>query len=185
VSGGRVGYLHLATFTTAGYSEFVRQFHGQAAKEGLIIDSRWSAGGSVGGLLTDLLNRPPLNSAASRYSGDNAWPVPRWGGHFGRRMLLVSHMTVSAGENFAFYVQKLKLGTIVGTRTWGGLTGLNGNPALIDGGFVNVPNAPFFDESGWLIEGEGLHPDVAVERDPAAGTDAQLDAALARLMAPR
>jgi len=52
-------------------------------------------------------------------------------------------------------------------------------PALIDGGSINVPNAPFFDESGWLIEGHGLDPDIAVEDDPAQRTDLDADPQLA------
>jgi hypothetical protein len=43
---------------------------------------------------------------------------------------------------------------------------------------VNVPNAPFFDESGWLIEGHGLEPDVIIARDPVSDADAQLDKAI-------
>ena len=52
----------------------------------------------------------------------------------------------------------------------------------LDGGSVNVPNVPFFDASGYLVEGEGVVPDVAVERDPAVAEDAQLAAAVAQLL---
>ena len=180
-TGGRVGYVHVPEFTTSGYGEFVRQFSGQIGKEALIIDARWSLGGWVGGILAELLDRTPLNYAASRFS-TNAWPAQRWGAHFGRKALLVNHITVSAGENFAFYFRKLGLGPIIGTRTWGGLTGLNPVPALIDGGSVHIPNAPFFDDSGWLIEGHGLEPDEVVPYDPARSGDPQLDAAIRAVM---
>ena len=87
-------------------------------------------------------------------------------------------MTVSAGENFAYYFRKLKRGKIIGSRTWGGLIGLNGNPSLIDGGYFNIPNAPFFEENGtWMIEGYGLEPDIEMIGDPGGG-DQQLDAAI-------
>ncbi|HEV7921358.1 MAG TPA: S41 family peptidase [Thermoanaerobaculia bacterium] len=182
-SGGRIGYIHIPTFTTEGYSALERQLAGQVDKEALIIDPRWSQGGWTGGLMAELLARPRLNAAASRYS-DRAWPVPRWGAHFGPKALLVNHMVVSAGENFALYFRMLKLGPIIGTRTWGGLTGLNGTPALIDGGAVNVPNAPFFDaEGGFSIEGHGIDPDVVVEQDPAQAKDAQLEAAIKAMLA--
>ncbi|HWW62240.1 MAG TPA: S41 family peptidase, partial [Thermoanaerobaculia bacterium] len=175
-SGGRIGYIHIPDFTTNGFGDLARQYYGQIAKEALILDARWSIGGSTGATLAELFARRPLNYAASRYS-ENAWPAPRYGAHFGRKALLVNHITVSAGENFSSYFRKLALGPIVGSRTWGGLTGLNITPSLIDGGAVNIPNAPFFDESGWLIEGHGLDPDVVVEGDP----DAQLDAAVKAL----
>jgi len=76
-------------------------------------------------------------------------------------------------------------GPIVGARTWGGLTGLNPVPRLIDGGYVNVPNAPFFDDGQWLIEGHGLEPDIDVVNDPArmmSDGDAQLDAAVKAML---
>jgi C-terminal processing protease CtpA/Prc/tricorn protease-like protein len=184
-SGGRVGYLHVPAFNTTGLSEASRQFYGQIARDALIVDARWSPGGWAGAALAELLGRKPLNYAASRHS-DRAWPAQRYGAHFGPKALLVNHLVVSAGENFAHYFRTLGLGPLVGARTWGGLTGLNPVPRLIDGGAVNVPNAPFFDQSGWLIEGHGIEPDVTVEDDPAARDeftpDPQLVAAVKKMM---
>lgn len=182
-SGGRIGYVHIPDFTNAGYGDLARQFYAQLDKDALIIDARWSLGGSTGAAVAELLARRDLNFAAGRYN--QPWPSPRFGVHAGAKALLVNHITVSAGENFSYYFRKLGIGPIVGSRTWGGLTGLNGAPALIDGGAVNVPNAPFYDESGWLLEGHGLEPDVAVERDPASDADAQLDAAIRTLQSTR
>jgi tricorn protease len=178
-SGGRIGYVHVPDFSTSGLNEFVRQFYGLVDKDALIIDPRWSQGGWTGGVVAELLARVPLNYNAMRDSG-NVWPAPRQGAHFGPKCLLVNHMVVSAGENFSYYFRKLHLGPIIGTRTWGGLTGLNGTPPLIDGGSVNVPDAPFFDRGGWLIENHGLDPDVVVEDDPVrlTGRDPQLEAAI-------
>lgn len=186
-SNGRIGYVHIPEFTTRGFNELARQYYGQIHKAALIVDARWSTGGWTGGVTAELLARTPLNYTAGRYTDEN-WPAPRWGAHFGPKALLVSHMTVSAGENFAYYFRKLALGPLIGARTWGGLTGLNPVPSFIDGGSVNVPNAPFFDEtasqSHWLIEGHGLEPDIAVERDPARmDSDAQLDAAVKAMLA--
>jgi tricorn protease len=183
-SNGRIGYIHIPEFSTNALGDFARQFHGQIAKEALIIDARWSLGGSTGQMLAEALARRHLSSAAVRET-TNVWPTPRWGAHFGPKALLVNHITVSAGENFASFFRKLSIGPIIGTRTWGGLTGLNPVPQLIDSGSVNVPNAPFFDESGWLIEGHGLEPDVPVVRDPENAGDAQLDAAIEALSRER
>ena len=180
MSGGRIGYVHMPDFTTGGFNDFARQYHGQIARDALIVDARWSQGGWTGAIVAELLARQPLNAAAGRYTDEN-WPAQRWGAHFGPKALLVSHMTVSAGENFSYYFRKLAVGPLVGSRTWGGLTGLNPVPSLIDGGYVNVPNAPFFDDNRWLIEGHGIEPDIQVEADPArmnAEGDAQLEAAV-------
>jgi tricorn protease len=181
-TGGRIGYVHIPAFNASGFSELARQYYGQVAKEALIVDTRWSQGGSTGAIVAELLARRPLNYSASRYSTEPS-PAPSYGVHAGPKALLVNHITISAGENFAYYFRKLALGPIVGSRTWGGLTGLNPVPTLIDGGSINVPNAPFFDESGWLIEGHGLEPDLPVTRDPAADADAQLEAAVQALLA--
>lgn len=181
-SGGRIGYVHIPAFNQSGFSELARQYYGQVAKEGLIVDARWSQGGSTGAIVAELLARRPLNYYASRYSDEPA-TSPTYGAHFGPKALLVNHITISAGENFAFYFRKLNLGPLVGSRTWGGFTGLNPVPKLIDGGSINVPNAPFFDETGWMAEGHGLEPDLPVTRDPAAGSDAQLEAAVQALVA--
>lgn len=183
LTNGQVGYLHIPDFTFNGLSEFVRQFQGQIDKKALIIDPRWSQGGSVGDILVRMLDQPPLNYYGGRYNARD-WPVPARA-HQGPKCVLINHLVVSAGENFSYYFRKLGLGKLVGTRTWGGLVGLNGNPALIDGGYVNIPNAPFFSGEGeWLIENRGLEPDVEVLDDPslmADDNDPQLEAAI-RLM---
>lgn len=174
-TGGKVGYIHLPDVSINGLNAMTRQLYGQVDKDGLIIDARWSAGGSLGDVFANLLDPVSLNYLGGRYSLDR--PVP-WRYHRGPKRLIVSGMTVSAGENFAYYFRKLGRGKIIGSRTWGGLIGLNGNPALIDGGYFNVPNAPFFEDNGtWMIEGYGIDPDVEIIGDPG-GSDQQLDAAI-------
>lgn len=182
-SGGRIGYIHIPTFSTDGYSALERQLAAQIDKEALIIDPRWSQGGWTGALMAELLARPRLNATTGRYA-DRPWPVPRWGAHFGPKALLINHMVVSAGENFALYFQMLKLGPTIGTRTWGGLTGLNAVPPLIDGGAVNIPSVAFTDAHGaFTIEGHGIDPDVVVADDPAREEDAQLEEAIRAMLA--
>ena len=70
------------------------------------------------------------------------------------------------------------LGPLIGKRTWGGVVGGN-NSLLIDGSSVFVPQGGHNDVSGeWIIEGEGVSPDIEVENTPKdmlAGKDAQLE----------
>jgi tricorn protease len=50
---------------------------------------------------------------------------------------------------------------------------------LIDGGYFNIPNAPFFEDNGtWMIEGYGIEPDVEIIGDPGSTSDNQLNAAI-------
>ncbi|HKR64168.1 MAG TPA: S41 family peptidase, partial [Thermoanaerobaculia bacterium] len=185
ISDGRVGYVRIPDFGTNGYNEFARQFHTQIEKKALVFDPRWSQGGWIGAAVAEMLARPVLNSAAMRYSA-HAWPAIRYGMHQGPKAVVLNHLVVSAGENFSYYFRRLGLGPLVGSRTWGGMTGLNPVPSLIDGGSLNVPNAPFFDDSGWIGEGRGIEPDVVIEDDPARrgpmDLDPQLDAAVRALM---
>lgn len=173
-SGGRIGYLRVSDFGLTGFNSFMAQLGGQLTKAALIIDPRWSPGGWTGGLLAETLSRPELNFLTYRYA-TTTWPAMRLGVHHGPKALLVNHLTVSAGENFAYYFRKLKLGPLVGSRTWGGLTGINPVPSLIDGGSLNVPGAPFSDRGEWIIEGHGVEPDVVVEDDPGARTEMEID----------
>lgn len=85
-----------------------------------------------------------------------------------------------------WYFRKAHLGTLVGTRTWGGLVGIGGYPRLIDGGTVTAPRYAIFGLHGdWEVEGHGIPPDVEVEvlpKDVAAGHDAQLERAVSIVM---
>lgn len=77
--------------------------------------------------------------------------------------------------------RKLKVGTLVGRRTWGGLVGILGYPTLMDGGSVTSPNLAIWTEDGFVVENEGVPPDVEVEQMPAdviAGHDPQLEKAI-------
>jgi tricorn protease len=79
-----------------------------------------------------------------------------------------------------------KLGLMVGTRTWGGLVGTLGVPAIIDGNGITAPILAFYDLSGkWAVENEGVSPDVEVEYTPAAvidGHDPQIERAVQEAM---
>jgi tricorn protease len=76
----------------------------------------------------------------------------------------------------------VKLGPIVGTRTWGGLVGIGGYPELIDGGGVTAPRAAIYGlEGDWEVENKGVPPDYEVPLDPGAyrrGHDLQLEKAV-------
>jgi tricorn protease len=88
----------------------------------------------------------------------------------------------SDGDIVTAAVKLLGLGPVVGTRTWGGVIGIEGRQGLVDGTMVSVPRfAFFFDEYGWGVENHGVDPDVEVlitPDDAAAGRDPQLETAV-------
>jgi tricorn protease len=82
--------------------------------------------------------------------------------------------------------RRFGLGPLVGQRTWGGLVGTLGYPTLMDGGTITAPNLAIWTaEDGWVVENEGVPPDIEVEQTPKdviAGRDSQLERAIAVAM---
>ncbi|MHC4768214.1 MAG: S41 family peptidase, partial [Planctomycetota bacterium] len=123
--------------------------------------------------------RPVTNYWARRDAKDFKWPPDA---HHGPKCMLINGMAGSGGDLFPWYFREAGLGPLIGTRTWGGLVGISGNPQLIDGGGVTVPTFGFYERDGtWGVEGHGVDPDIEVIDDPALmynGDDPQLDAAI-------
>jgi len=97
--------------------------------------------------------------------------------------MLINGWSGSGGDAFPYYFRMAGLGPLVGTRTWGGLIGMSGNPRPIDGGSVSAPTFGIYDTDGqWTVEGYGVDPDYEVENVPdrmVAGGDPQLETAIA------
>lgn len=178
-SGGRVGYIHVPDTASDGRRELFRQFYGQRYKAALIIDERWNGGGWLPHPLIELLNRPCTNYWANRDGWPDRSPPDA---HFGPKCMLINGSAGSGGDMFPYLFRQAGLGKLVGTRTWGGLVGIGGNPALIDGTVITAPRFAFYELDGtWGIEGHGVDPDIEVVDDPALmvnGGDPQLDAAI-------
>ena len=181
---GRIGYIYVPDTGRNGQNELVRQFHGLLAKDALIVDERWNGGGQIPTRFVELLNRPLASYWTTRQIDELA-PTPR-AGHFGPKCMLINESAGSGGDYFPYLFKESGLGKLIGTRTWGGLVGLSGNPGLIDGGYVSVPRFAFVNLDGtWGIEGHGVDPDIEVVDDPALmwdGGDPQLDAAIALML---
>jgi tricorn protease len=178
-SGGTIGYVYVPNTGTDGQSELVRQFAAQFHKQGLIIDERFNSGGQIPDRFIELLNRPPLAFWAIREGQSWQWPPVA---HFGHKAMLINGWSGSGGDAFPDYFRKAGLGPLIGERTWGGLIGISGAPALIDGGNVTVPTFRMYNPDGtWFKEGHGVDPDIEVTDDPSAmavGKDPQLDRAV-------
>jgi tricorn protease len=161
-----------------------RQFYGQVDKSALIIDERWNGGGQIPTRFIELLNRPVTNYWAVRDGRDWTWPPDS---NQGPKCMLINGLAGSGGDMFPWLFRYNQLGKLIGTRTWGGLVGISGNPGLIDGGYTSSPTFAFYETNGtWGVEGHGVDPDLEVIDDPSkmAGTDGairdpQLDAAVA------
>jgi len=100
--------------------------------------------------------------------------------------MLINGYSSSGGDAFPYYFKKKELGTLIGTRTWGGLVGISGNAELVDGGYIAVPRFGIFNDQGeWIIEGVGVSPDIKVVDRPeqlAKGEDPGIEKAVEVLL---
>lgn len=183
LSKGKIGYIYVPNTRGDGQSELVRQFFGQRTKPALLIDERWNGGGQLPTRFIELLNRPLTNFWARRDARAERTPAD---GHHGPKAMLVNGLAGSGGDMFPWLFKHGKLGPVIGTRTWGGLVGITGNPDLIDGGSISVPTFGFYEIDGtWGVEGHGVDPDIEVIDDPAKmkdGGDPQLEKAVEVLL---
>jgi tricorn protease len=175
-TGGQVGYIHIPNMGVEGLNEFVKHFYPQLRKKALIVDVRGNGGGNVSPMIIDRLVREMVMVGMAR----NQVGAPDPGAAFlGPKVCLCDEFSASDGDIFPYRFKTLKLGKLVGKRTWGGVVGIRGTLPLLDGGFLNKPEfAPYSpDGKGWVIEGIGVEPDIVVDNDPAreyAGLDDQL-----------
>ena len=179
-TNGQAGYIFVTSTGVDGQNELVRQFMGQWDKPAMIIDERFNNGGQIPDRFIELLNRKPLAYWAVRDGKDWVFPPV---GHQGPKVMLVNGWSGSGGDAFPDYFRKAGLGTLIGTRTWGGLIGVSGAPQLIDGGSVTVPTFRMYDPGtgAWFKEGHGVDPDIEVDEDAgklASGIDPQLEKAI-------
>jgi tricorn protease len=73
----------------------------------------------------------------------------------------------------------MKLGPLIGKRTWGGVIGIWPCHPLVDGTITTQAEFAFwFVDVGWEVENYGTDPDIEVDITPqdwVAGRDPQLD----------
>jgi tricorn protease len=179
-TGGRVGYLHVPDMGGRGLSEFSRALYPQIRKKGLVVDIRYNGGGFVSQLLVARLARRLWAFMQPRHGLVETYPSRVFHGPFA---VLTNHAAGSDGDIFAESVKLMGLAPVVGTRSWGGVVGLNEVYRMVDGGIVTVPAVAWWDpRSGWDLENRGVEPDHPVENTPsdwaAGGRDAQLDRAI-------
>jgi tricorn protease len=178
-TGGRVAYVYVPNTAQPGYDYFKRYFYPQSHKDAVIVDERFNGGGQIADYYIDILRRPLISYWAMRYGEDLKTPAASIQGP---KVMIIDETAGSGGDLLPWMFRKFKLGTLVGQRTWGGLVGVLGFPTLMDGGSITAPNlAIWTPEEGWVVENEGVPPDIEVEQTPKdviAGGDPQLERAI-------
>ncbi len=178
-TNGQVGYIHIPDMGVDGLNEFAKYFYPQLDKKALIIDDRGNGGGNVSPMIIERLRRELSMYDMMRNNEPETKPTKMM---LGPKVLLFNKYSASDGDLFPYQFKKHKIGTTIGTRSWGGVVGIRGSLPFIDGGTLTRPEFAPFDENGkWVIEGYGVDPDIVIDNDPSKefeGTDQQLNKAI-------
>ena len=181
---GRIGYLHIPDMGAAGYAEFHRGFLAEVDRDGLIVDVRFNRGGHVSALLLEKLARRRIGYDISRWH-QVPEPYPPES-VLGPMVALTNEFAGSDGDIFSHGFKIMKLGPLLGKRTWGGVVGIWPRHWLVDGTLTTQPEFSFwFKDVGWGVENYGTDPDIEVDnlpQDYARGVDTQLERAIAEVM---
>ncbi|MFE9423418.1 PDZ domain-containing protein [Kitasatospora sp. NPDC006697] len=176
LSGGRLGYLHVPDMMSAGWAQLHRDLRVEVAKEGLLVDLRGNRGGHTSQLIIEKLSRRIVGWGVGRdLATPDSYPgeAPR-----GPLVALADEHAGSDGDIVNAAIQALGIAPVVGTRTWGGVIGIDHRYSLVDGTGVTQPKyAIWLEGYGWGVENRGVTPDVEVPIAPhewAAGEDPQL-----------
>ncbi len=179
-SGGRLGYLHVPDMQAPGWAQIHRDLRVEVAREGLVVDVRENRGGHTSQLVVEKLARRIVGWDVPRGMRAESYPLdaPR-----GPVVAVANEFSGSDGDIVNAAIRALGIGPVVGTRTWGGVIGIDSRYRLVDGTLITQPKYAFWLEGyGWGVENHGVDPDVEVVQRPqdwAAGRDAQLDSAIA------
>jgi tricorn protease len=178
-SQGRLGYVHIPDMGPMGYAEFYRNFISEQVRDGLVIDVRFNGGGHVSQHILKVLAQRPLGADVSRYHGQFYYPTYAIRGPL---VALTNELAGSDGDIFSHSFKLMKLGPLVGKRTWGGVIGISPKTYLRDHSLTTQPEfSYYFKDVGWQVENYGTEPDFEVDITPedyAANRDPQLDKAI-------
>jgi tricorn protease len=181
LSNGQIAYVYMPNTGPDGYSYFNRYYFSQMDKKALLMDER-NNGGWVADYVIDLLSRELISYWAIRDGKSFTTPG---NGIFGPKAMLINENAGSGGDMMPYMFKNKGLGKLVGRTTMGILVGISGYPSLIDGGSITSPNFGIYDTNGkWIIENEGVAPDIFVEQTPKdllEGRDPQLERTVQQL----
>ncbi len=155
-SQGTFGYLHIPDMMANGWAQLHRDLDTETALDGLIVDVRRNRGGHTSQLVAELIGRKVTGWSMPRGEKPRTYPhhAPR-----GPVIILSDEFAGSDGDIIT-QVSKLRgIGPVIGTRTWGGVVGIDNRFALADGTGVTQPRYAtwFAGGVGWGVENYRRH----------------------------
>src|SRR5262245_2311567 len=190
-SPGYIGYIRFNIFTAPVIEKLKSAISGFGDADGMIFDLRGNPGG-IGGIATTIAGRicdaPGSLGVMKLRSGELKFAFfPQENRYAGPVAVLIDGMSASTSEVFSSGIQEMRRAVIVGERSAGAAL-----PSFIQklptGALFQFAIADFKTQSGVLIEGRGVIPDVEARYDRAsllAGRDAQLEAAVEHIRKSR
>jgi len=185
LSGGRLGYVHIRGMDGPSLQEFIHQLGDDIlGKEGVVIDVRFNGGGSTAvDVLEILIKKPWLirQNRGLREVSENAYrsitlEKPS--------ILMINQDSFSNAEILAEGFRRLKVGSIVGVDTAGGVIG-TGSFTLIDGSSMRLPGTGAYAIDGENLEHNGRKPDIFIDNninDLEKGIDRQTELTVKTLL---
>src|SRR5262249_19858257 len=156
LTDGQAGYLHVPDMMAEGWAHFHRDLRAEMARDMLILDVRQNRGGHVSELVVEKLAGRVMGWSVPRGQRPRTYPhdVAR-----GPVVALADEFAGSDGDMITAALRMLGLGPVVGTRTWGGVIGIEDAFRLVDGTAVTIPKyAIWLDTFGWGVENHGVDP---------------------------
>ena len=149
-TAGRVGYIHIPDMGPSGWSEFHRSYVAEIERDALVVDVRFNGGGHVSGLILEKLARRRIGWDVPRRGAPVSYPEEAPAGPI---VAITNEYAGSDGDIFTHGFKLLRLGPVVGMRTWGGVIGIDIHQPLVDGSVTTQPEYAFwFEDVGWAVE---------------------------------
>ena len=151
---------------SAGFAEFHRYFGSECDRDALIVDLRYNRGGHVSQLLLEKVARRRVGYDLTRWGQPEPYPMESPAGAV---VALTNEHAGSDGDIFSHCFKLMKIGPLLGTRTWGGVIGINPRHKLVDGTETTQPEFSFWFSDVGFARRELRHRSRRRGRQRAAG----------------
>ena len=162
-SGGRLGYVHIRGMDGPSLQEFIHQLGDDVqGREGVVIDVRFNGGGYTAVDVLEILIKKPWLIRRSPGQADISENAYRSITLEKPSILMINQDSFSNAEILAEGFRRLKIGSIVGIETAGGVIG-TGQYTLIDGSSMRLPGTGAYTVTGENLERAGRKPDISID----------------------
>ncbi len=177
-SGGKIGYLHIASMGAQNQTQFEREAYEYiVGKESMIIDVRFNNGGNIADTLVEWLQRKPHGWVRPRDGVREPVPFHAWDR---KLVVLQNEHSYSNAEIFPNAMRARGLAQLIGRATPGYVIWTD-SLSLVDGTKARMPMTGAYRLDGTPMENIGEQPDIEVALSPddyLNDRDPQLDKAI-------